>query len=125
MRQRAARSAPIFALSFFGILGCTDASFAQSQAPASASGSVTLTATIRSVDAPARSLEVVTGVGPVLRVVKLSYAERALMKTPRGTAPPAELKPGDLVRIEYTKGVDGNSIKAIEALPWPGAGGTR
>ena len=108
-----------------GILWCTSPSFAQPPSPAAGSGPTTLTATVRSVDAQARTLEVVTGVGHVLRVVKLSFAEGAEVKTAGGMTPLAELKPGDLVRVAYTKGADGNAVKTIEALPRPEAGGVR
>ena len=75
------------------------------------------------VDAQARTLELVTGVGYALRVVKLTLEDRAEVKTPAGLAPPAQLKPGDRVRVEYTKSADGNTATAIEVLPPPEAGG--
>ena len=128
MTRGAGRPAPISTLFFAVSLSWGAVSFAQSPAPAMLPGSgssSTLTATVRSVDAPARKLEVITGVGPALRVVRFSYGERAEVNTARGMAPLAQLKPGDLVRVQYTKGADGMAAKTIEALPWPEAGGAR
>jgi hypothetical protein len=110
-------------LTLAGILAGTDPGFAQPASPSS--GSTTLTATVRSVDAQARVLEVVTGVGYALRVVKLAFPRPAELKTTRGSAPMAQLKPGDLVRVEYVKTADANNATKIEVLPAPEAGGAR
>ena len=95
--------------------------FAQSPAPVPGA-STTLTATVTAVDAGARMVEVVTGVGPALRVVKLGCGGVAEVKTAGGKMPLAQLKQGDLVRVEYAKGTEGNTARTIEALPWPGGG---
>jgi hypothetical protein len=110
-------------LTFAGILAGTGAGFAQPVSPSS--GPTTLTATVRSVDAQARVLEVVTGVGYALRVVKLSFPQPAELKTSRGAAPLTQLKPGDLVRVEYVKNADANTATKIEVLPAPEAGSAR
>ena len=128
MTRRSGRPAPFLTLSLAVGVSWGAVSFAQSPAPATSPGSgsqIALTATLRSVDAKARTLEVVTGVGPALRVVKFSCGERVLVKTAGGNAPLAQLKPGDLVRVEYAKGAEGNVASTIEALAWPAAGGGR
>jgi hypothetical protein len=81
--------------------------------------SATLTATVRSVDAQARTLQVVTGVGYALRVVKISWKEIPTVKAAAAGAGISQLKPGDLVRVEYAKAPEGNVVKAIELLPSP------
>ena len=93
--------------------------FAQSPAPVPGA-STTLTATVTAVDAAARTVEVVTGVGPALRAVKLGCGGVTEVKTAGGKMPLAQLKQGDLVRVEYAKGAEGNTARTIEALPWPG-----
>lgn len=128
MTRRAGRPALLSTLSLAVGLSGGALSFAQSPVPATPPGSsspIALTATVRSVDAKARTLEVVTGVGPALRVMRFSCGERVLVKTAGGTAPLAQLKPGDLVRVEYAKGAEGNAATTIEALAWPAAGGAR
>ena len=93
--------------------------------PAAPSPSATLTATVQSVDAPARALQLVTGVGYALRVVKLSWKEAPTMKAAAAGAGMAQIKPGDLVRVEYAKAPDGNVVKTIEILPRPVPPGAR
>ena len=87
--------------------------------PAAPLPSATLTATVQSVDAQARTLQVVTGVGYALRVVKLSWKEAPTVKAAATGAGMAQLKPGELVRIEYARAPEGNVVKTIEILPRP------
>jgi hypothetical protein len=87
--------------------------------PAAAGPSVTLTATVQSIDAQARTLQVVTGVGYALRVVKISWKEAPTVKAAAAGTGMAQLKPGDLVRVEYVKAPEGNVVKTIELLPSP------
>jgi methenyltetrahydromethanopterin cyclohydrolase len=107
------------------ILGCTYPGYAQPPSPPSGSAAPALTATVRSVDAQARTLEVVTGVGHALRVVKFAFDERTEVKSAAGTASLAQLKPGDLIRVGYTKDAGVNTAKTIEVLPRPDARGAR
>jgi hypothetical protein len=108
-----------------GIFGYPQPSSARSRSSAAGSEAATITATVRSVNAEARTLEVVTGVGYALAVVKLSYEAGAEARTAAGTAPLAQLKPGDLVRIEYTRGAGVNTAKTIAVLPRPESGASR
>ena len=87
--------------------------------PAAAGPSVTLTATVQSIDAQARTLQVVTGVGYALRVVRISWKEAPTVKAAAAGTGMAQLKPGDLVRVEYAKASEGNVVKTIELLPSP------
>jgi hypothetical protein len=87
--------------------------------PAAPSPSATLTATVQSIDTQARTLQVVTGVGYALRVVKLSWKEAPTMKAAATGTGMAQIKPGDLVRVEYAKAPDGDVVKTVEILPRP------
>ena len=87
--------------------------------PAAPLPSATLTATVQSVDAEARTLQVVTGVGYALRVVKLSWKEAPTVKAAATGAGMAQLKPGDLVRVEYARAPEANVVRTIEILPRP------
>ncbi len=98
--------------------------FAQAP-PLGAATATTLTATVVSVDAPAHTVEVVTGVGLALRVVKLSWNEDTRIKVAGVAAPVSALKPGNVVRVDYTKSESGNLAKTIETLPAGVAGGGR
>ena len=94
--------------------------------PPAAAPSATLTATVQSVDAQTRTLQVVTGVGYALRVVKLSW--KATSPTVKTAAPGAsmdQVKAGDLVRVEYAKEPEGNVVRTIEILPSPAPAGLR
>jgi hypothetical protein len=93
--------------------------------PAASVPSATLTATVRSVDAQARTMEVVTGVGHALRVVKVSWKAPPAVKAAAAGAGMAQLKPGDLVRLEYAKAPDGNVVRTIELLPRPAVQGVQ
>ena len=130
MTRGIGRRAPVFTLCFSVLLsGAASAAPASpaatptaplsSATPAAPLPSATLTATVQSVDAPARTLQVVTGVGYALRVVKLSWKEAPTMKAAAAGAGMSQLKPGDLVRVEYAKAPEGNVVKTIELLPSP------
>jgi hypothetical protein len=127
MTSGVGRGASIFTLSFAVFLAGGGASAIQ-QPPATAVGptpSIALTATVRSVDAPGRTLEVVTGVGLALRVVRLAWKETTTVKAATAGAGMAQLEPGDFVHVEYAKTSEGNIVKTIEFLPRPGAQGAR
>jgi hypothetical protein len=84
-------------------------------------GSTTLTATVQSIDAQAGTLEVVTGVGYALRVLKLSWKAAPTVKAAASGAGLSQVKPGDLVRVQYAKTTQGNVLSTIELLPPPPA----
>lgn len=122
MTRGIGRRAPLLILSLAMFLpgGATSAAPPSPAAtPAAAGPSVTLTATVQSIDAQARTLQVVTGVGYALRVVKISWKEAPTVKAAAAGTGMAQLKPGDLVRVEYTKAPEGNVVKTIELLPSP------
>jgi hypothetical protein len=115
------RRAPLFILCFSLFLSGAASAAPPSPAatPAATVPSATLTATVQSVDGQARTLQVVTGVGHALRVVKISWKEAPTVKAAAAGAGMSQLKPGDLVRVEYAKALEGNVVKTIELLPSP------
>jgi hypothetical protein len=128
MTSGVGRGASLFTLSFAVFLAGGGASAIQHPPPATAAGptpSIALTATVRSVDAPGRTLEVVTGVGLALRVVRLAWKETTTVKAASAGAGMAQLKPGDFVHVEYAKTSEGNIVKTIDLLPRPGTQGAR
>ena len=96
--------------------------FAQPPPPGAATAT-TLTATVRAVDAQGRTLQVVTGVGLALRVVKFSWNEETQVKVAGTPAAASALKPGDVVRVDYTRSESGNLAKTIETPPARTEGG--
>ena len=132
MRSSTGRWAPTLTLSLAVLLSGPITGAAPPSAPptpaaspAATVPSATLTATVRSVDAQARTIEVVTGVGHALRVVKVSWKTPPAVKAAAAGAGMAQLKPGDLVRIEYAKAPDGNVVRTIEVLPRPAVQGAQ
>jgi hypothetical protein len=112
-----------FCLSLF-LPGAPDAAPPSPSPPAPSPaplGATTLTATVQSIDAQAGTLEVVTGVGYALRVVKLSWKAAPTVKAAASGAGLSQVKPGDLVRVQYAKTTQGNVLSTIELLPPPPA----
>jgi hypothetical protein len=89
--------------------------------PAAPLASTTLNATVQSIDTQAGTLEVVTGVGYALRVLKLSWKVSPTVKAAASGAGLSQIKPGDLVRVQYAKTTQGNVLSTIELLPPPPA----
>jgi len=82
-----------------------------------------LTASVYSVDADGRHLEVLTGVGHALRVVAMEVEPSCEIKVEAAPALLRELKPGQIVRIRYRK-TDGNkAAQAIETVSKKAEGG--
>ncbi|HSD27355.1 MAG TPA: hypothetical protein VLL75_08620 [Vicinamibacteria bacterium] len=105
-------------------------SAAQAQ-PARAPG--TLTATLRSVDADARQVDVLTGVGHALRVVTVRVEPECVIRVDGAPAPLGALTPGRIVRIAYRQATAGDVsgaaaarvARTIETLPKPAPGAGR
>ncbi len=121
MTRGIGRRAPLFTLYFSMFLSGAASAAPPSPAPTPTAPlpSATLTATVRSVDAQARTLQVVTGVGYALRVVKISWKEAPMVKAATAGGGMSQLKQGDLVRVEYAKAPEGNVVMSIELLPSP------
>lgn len=121
MTRGIGREAPLLILCFSLFLSSAASTAPPSPAatPSAPLPSATLTATVQSIDAQARTLEVVTGVGYALRVVKLSWKAAPTVKAAAAGAGMSQIKPGDLVRVEYAKAPEGNVVRTIELLPSP------
>ena len=94
-----------------------------SQPPDTAATS--LTATIRGVDAGARKVEVLTGVGHALRLVAMEVEPSCDIKVDGASVPLQDLKPGQIVRIRYRHADGGKAAQLIETLPKGAEGGGR
>ncbi len=60
-----------------------------------------LQGTVQRVDVPARALEITTGVGMALRVVRLRVAAETRLTAAGAALPLAQLRPGDIVRASF------------------------
>jgi hypothetical protein len=124
MRSLFGRVAPLLVV---GLCGSVSSGAQTPQPPRQpeAAAVTTLTATVRAVDAGTRTLRVLTGVGPALRVVTLACDESVTVRSGAGEVSLYQLKPGDLVRVEYSKGPTASTARTIEVLEWPRDGGVR
>jgi hypothetical protein len=77
-------------------------------------GAQTVTATIRSVDESARTVDLLTGVGHALRIVRISVAEDCQIRVKAATAGLWDLKPGDICRVQFRKTAARNVAERIE-----------
>ena len=84
---------------------------------------LTATGTVLSVDVKSSRLEVITGVGLALRVLKMNCGEQTEIRSRGKGIGLDSLKRGDLVRVSCRPSREGNLAIAIELLPPPGAGG--
>lgn len=91
--------------------------------PSPPGASATLTGTVRSYDARARTLELIAGVGMALRVVRISCPEGTPVRAEGAAAGLSRLKPGDVVRVDYARTPKENVAKSIDLLPKPKPGG--
>ena len=57
--------------------------------------------TVQRVDVPARALEITTGVGMALRLVRLRVAAETRLTAAGAALPFAQLQPGDIVRASF------------------------
>ena len=60
-----------------------------------------LSGTIRAVDARARTIDVITGVGHSLRIYRMQLAPATDVRARQATLPLERLKPGTIVRVKY------------------------
>ena len=60
-----------------------------------------LQGTVQRVDVPARALEITSGVGMALRVVRLRIAPETRLTTGGAALPLAQIQPGDIVRASF------------------------
>lgn len=75
-----------------------------------------LTATIQSVDAKARTLYLLTGVGHALRGVYMHVPPACEIKVAGAKAELRALRPGQIVRIQYQRTAEDNVAHTIETV---------
>src|SRR6267142_706188 len=83
---------------------------------AQAAPSYTYQGTVRAVNARTGSLELITGVGMSLRVVRMTTAPTTRLIAAGATSRFADLKPGDVVRAECRRTAAGLVADRVEKL---------
>lgn len=78
-----------------------------------------LTATVAAVDTQARTLEVITGVGHALAAVRLEIPPACRIMVGGARRQLADLRPGDIVRIQYRKLGERDVAENIETVELP------
>ena len=91
-----------------------------SQAPSAETPS--LKATVGAVDTKARTLEMITGVGHALRLVRMQVEPTCHILVARAPAQLGDLKRGNIILIQYRRTAERNLAEHIETfhLPSPG-----
>jgi hypothetical protein len=102
-----------FAILSFVFLAARPLTGAAQQAPAAHDS---LKGAIRVVDVSGRALEVTTGVGMALRVVRLQVSGATRVTAAGADLPLAQLQPGDVVRVSYGGQPGGYIAYAIERV---------
>ena len=74
----------------------------------------TLVATVRSYDPDARTIDLLTGCGHALRVVKISLGSDAKLAQKGRTVQLYELKPGTIVRVQFQRSKDLYLAQSVE-----------
>lgn len=75
-----------------------------------------LTATVHSVDAKANTLDVITGVGHALRLVRVQVGPQCQIRVAGTLAKLDDVKAGSIVRIQYRKTPGGMLADKIETV---------
>ena len=79
---------------------------------------LSLTATVRSVDASTRTIRVITGVGHALRIQQIQVPEGVPIRARGAAAGLSECKPRQIVRVECrstSSGIVASEIEVLEA----------
>ena len=73
-----------------------------------------ITATVRSVDASARRVDLLTGVGHALRIVRISVAEGCQIRVRAAAAGLRDVKAGDICWVQFRRIAGRNVAERIE-----------
>jgi len=104
------RSARLFIpLLLLGLVALAPACLA-AQAPDTVQGMV------RRVDAPAGTFDVITGMGLAVWVVPLRAGTAAYISADGSPLALADIKPGDIVRVEYRATPQGNVCESVQRV---------
>jgi len=87
----------------------------------SESASETLVATVCSCDPDARTIDLLTGCGHALRMVKISVGTEAKLAQKGKAVRLSEIKPGTIVRVQFRRSEDLNLAHSVE-VEAPGGG---
>jgi hypothetical protein len=113
--QRTIRMAALSAILLVPLVTAAPADWRALNSPQPAA-SYTYQGTVRAVNVRAGTLELITGVGMSLRVVRMTMAPTTRLAA-SGAAPRlAGLKPGDLVRAEGRRTATGLVVDRVEKL---------
>ncbi len=97
-----------------GVFSATLSPLQSSQSPSTSANS--LTATVAAVDTKARMLEVITGVGHALQVVRMQVPPACKITVAGATGQFGDLKRGNIVRMQYRKTAERNVAESIETI---------
>jgi hypothetical protein len=114
-RVRAMALITVAALIAFKAFGAAPAPDSAPAAP-----SQRLTATVMAVDARTATIDLLTGVGHALRIVRIHVPRQAEIRDVRGTAPMSAVTPGGIVYVEYQRtaaGMIASTLELREARP--------
>ena len=75
-----------------------------------------LTATVRALDTRAQTLEVITGVGHALRLMRFQVSPRCEIRVAGAAAQLRDLKAGNIVRIQYRQTPSAMMAERIESV---------
>src|SRR2546427_1935351 len=93
----------------------------QTSSVASEGAGETLVATVCSCDPEARTMNLLTGCGHALRMVKISVGSEAKLAQKGRAVQLSELKPGAIVRVRFRRSEDVNKAQSVE-VETPGGG---
>jgi hypothetical protein len=120
MSDRAARVVLVSACGVCGLLGLGARAAAATPSPtpisaaATPGGIRTVTATVRSVDESARTVDLLTGVGHALRMVRVSVPEDCQIRVKAAVAGLRDVKPGHICRVQFRRTGTRNVAERIE-----------
>jgi len=120
MSDRAVRVVLASACGVCGLLGLGAGSTAATPSPtprsaaATPAGVQTVTATVRSVDESARTVDLLTGVGHALRIVRVSVAEDCQIRVKAAVGGLRDVKPGHICRVQFRRTGTLNVAERIE-----------
>jgi len=124
MRNASSFPIPVFLLTVIAVL-LVAAPVRPAPLQAGGTSVESITGSVHKVDADARTLEIITGVGHALRLVSMQVDPACDIKVEGATASLGSLKAGQVVRIRYGK-ADGRKLAyTIETLPKSEGGGGR
>ncbi len=133
MRRDATKHGARPALALLSLLSITIPAIAlpSPSPPAAREAQGFMVGTVRAIDTKARTLEVVTGVGHAVRLMRMQVSRDCVIKDARKAAQLGNIRRGRIVRVQYMvaaqvrEGRVQRTALSIEGLPTEGTGGAR